>query len=79
MAIPITLKQTMTLTNGGRELLIRQQQGGRVTHTKITLKEPVHKLKEISEITELTDQWPRTSVSIDGQFQANNPTDSQQE
>jgi hypothetical protein len=75
MATPIKLTQRLSLANNGRSVMVRQQQGARVRYKEIPLEKQLHSLRELDSVTELTKDWPKTEVTVNGEFQADRPTE----
>lgn len=65
MASTVTIRQRLSLENGGRTVRVSTQQNGVTTSKTVELPEPVRNLRQIANITQLTNQWPSTRVTAD--------------
>ncbi len=72
MASPITIKQRVSIDSSGRRLRISQNQNGRIRNSEIELKEPVRRVRQLANITDYADQWPKTELDVNTpEFQEN--------
>jgi hypothetical protein len=62
MASTVTIKQRVSLENGGRSLRVTQTQNGQTRTKSIDLKEPTRNLKQLHSITDYAANWPSTEV-----------------
>ena len=62
MASTVTIKQRVSLENGGRTLRVTQTQNGQTRSRAIDLKEPTRNLKQLHSITDYAANWPSTEV-----------------
>ena len=72
MASTVTIKQRISLENGGRTLRVSQTQNGQTRTKAIDLKQPVRNLKQLHNITDYAGSWPSTVVTLEDTDVKNN-------
>lgn len=72
MASTVTIKQRISLENGGRTMRVSQTQNGQTRSKAIDLKTPTRNLKQLHNITDYTGEWPSTVVTLQDSDVKNN-------
>jgi hypothetical protein len=77
MASTVTIKQRVSLENGGRTLRVTQTQNGQTRSKAIDLKEPARNLRQLHNITDYAASWPSTEVRVtDGDIKINDGSET---
>lgn len=77
MASTVTIRQRVSLENGGRTLRVTQTQNGQTRSKAIDLKEPARNLRQLHSITDYAGEWPSTEVrTTDGDIKINDGSET---